>query len=76
MPIVLEGLDGELMEKLTRLANTRKVSVEDQIVTVLKDALGRRRDSLADRADEIAAMTPKGVSQTDSVVLIREDRDR
>lgn len=34
------------------------------------------RKSFLELADRIAAMTPKGVAQTDSADLIREDRDR
>ncbi len=35
-----------------------------------------RRRRRVESADRIAAMTPKGVVQSDSVILLREDRDR
>jgi VIT1/CCC1 family predicted Fe2+/Mn2+ transporter len=76
MPIILDRLDGELLERLTDLAKARNVSVEDQIVTLLGAALPRSANLLRARAEAIAAMTPKGVKQTDSTILIREDRDR
>ncbi|WP_336488475.1 hypothetical protein [Methylobacterium nigriterrae] len=64
--IVLRGLDQEI-EHVLRQALSRSSDLSD-----------RRRDAarLAARAREIAAMTPAGVAQTDSVLLIREDRDR
>ncbi len=34
------------------------------------------RGEIVRRFEEIAAMTPKDVEQTDSTLLIREDRDR
>lgn len=74
-PIVLDQLDGGLLERLSDLAKIRNVSLEDQIISVLNDALRNRIDERIVRADAIAAMTPKGVKQTDSTLLVREDRD-
>jgi hypothetical protein len=34
------------------------------------------RGEILARIDAVAAMTPKAVKQTDSTILIREDRDR
>lgn len=76
MPIILDHLERGLLERLTVLANTRNISVEDQIIAVLREALPSCGDVLLARADAIAAMTPEGVEQTDSTILIREDRDR
>ena len=44
----------------------------------LDEAVERRlrAERLLHRFDSIAAMTPVGVEQTDSVELIRQDRDR
>jgi len=36
----------------------------------------KSNEALRELMEAIAAMTPKGVVQTDSVLLIREDRDR
>ena len=76
MPIVLDRLDSSVLERLTELAKIRNVSIEDQIVEVLRTAFADRRDALLRQADVIASMTPKGIEQTDSTILIREDRDR
>jgi len=75
-PIVLKRLDSNLYMKINDLARARNVSVEEQIISVLQEVLQQRSDNLLQRADAIAAMTPKGVKQTDCTVLIREDRDR
>ena len=50
---------------------------EAKLVGLLESAVKEhaRRLELVRRADEIAAMTPEGVKQTDSVDLIRQMRD-
>jgi hypothetical protein len=52
--------------------------VEEQVEKILADVvdLRARRRLRAESADRIAAMTPRGAPQTDSVVLLREDRNR
>ena len=75
--ILLREIDDELLDRLTKLAKERNVSVENEIVALLRDSVSQpTRMSLRERFDAIAAMTPKGVKQTDSTLLIREDRDR
>lgn len=67
-----QRLFGEIVEK----AKAKNRSVEDLILSILNDSFVDRRKDLLERIDAIAAMTPKGVPQTDSTLLIREDRDR
>ncbi len=76
--IVMNGVDESTFAKLTDLAATNDVSVEDQAKKLLVDAVDAtvRRRGLREMADRIAAMTPRGIAQTDSVILLREDRDR
>jgi plasmid stability protein len=82
--IVLEDVDLKLLSKLSELAARNNRSVEDQAKDMLNDAvqaLSRtiNADRVMDRvamAKAIAAMTPRGVVQSDSTLLIREDRDR
>ncbi|WP_375456496.1 hypothetical protein [uncultured Methylobacterium sp.] len=83
--IVLRDLDAEIVSKLAERATENNRPLEREIEHLLRQALDpagefpdRRRDAarLAARARDIAAMTPAGVVQTDSVVLIREARDR
>jgi antitoxin FitA len=73
--VTLQLEDG-LLDELQRRAKSKNVSLEEQILSVLQDAVIDRRRALLERMDAIAAMTPKGVPQTDSTLLIREDRDR
>ncbi|HTV32007.1 MAG TPA: hypothetical protein VME69_02735 [Methylocella sp.] len=81
--IIIEKMDNVLFARIKELAQARDVSVEEQILSVLREALQLNRENMAeDRedllecADRIATMTPKGIRQTDSTLLIREDRDR
>jgi hypothetical protein len=76
--IILNHLDDELLAALEELAISNRVSVEVQAERLLAEAvsaLNRRRRRL-EIVDRIAAMTPDGVTQTDSTILLREDRDR
>ena len=73
--------DVKLVEALTEMAKVRRHSIDHEINEALRRAVQehKRRMELVRRADEIAAMTPKGVKQTDSVEIIhkmREERDR
>jgi antitoxin FitA len=76
--IVLNNIDGAVLAKLAELARSNRTSIEEQAQKLLAEAVDmadRRRQRL-EIADRIAAMTPKGVVQTDSTILLREDRDR
>jgi plasmid stability protein len=77
--IVLREVDDAVTQRLAKLASDNGRSLEDQAKHLLTEAVGRRSPVREDRramAARIAAMTPKGVTQTDSTGLIREDRDR
>jgi hypothetical protein len=60
------------------LARQNGMSLERQIDVLLQFALGNipRPAQRVEMARRVAAMTPKGVKQTDSVILLREDRSR
>jgi len=76
--LLLNYLDDAIIAKIVELAKENSLSVEDQAKKLLVDAVGMvgRRRTRLEVADRIAAMTPKGIVQTDSTLLIREDRDR
>ncbi|MBV8443948.1 MAG: hypothetical protein JO312_25905 [Hyphomicrobiales bacterium] len=78
MQIVLEHLDEATFANLSALAKLNRLSLEEQAERILTEAVDMRvrRRRRVESADRIAAMTPKGVAQTDSVVLLREDRDQ
>lgn len=70
-------VDDATMRKLEADARRHGRSLEDEAAARLQ--AGYRELSTAEvvaRLTAVAAMTPPGVSQTDSTLLIREDRDR
>ena len=70
------AVDGATLAALERNAKAHGRSLEEEAADVLRAAAGTTdRQAMLKRFDEIAAMTPKGVQQTDSTLLIREDRD-
>lgn len=76
--IMLHDIDELILRRLEAQARVHGRSVEREIAAVLAEAVseplsGEERVAIASR---IAAMTPKGVKQTDSVLLLREERDR
>jgi hypothetical protein len=72
----IEQLDDSVLRHLSDLARSNHLSPEEQAKRLLETSLARlRADDRVRMADEIAAMTPD-VTQTDSVVLLREDRSR
>ena len=70
--------DAELLEALTEMAKARKHSLDDEVTAALRRAVAEheRKLELLRTIDAIAAMTPKGVTQSDSTELLREDRAR
>ncbi len=76
--VTIRNLDDEVVRKLKAQAKEHNRSLEAELREVLAQLAARRRSrtELLAEADRIAAMTPKDVVQTDSTLLIREDRDR
>jgi len=76
--LTVRNLDDGVVEKLKARAKNNNRSLEAEVRHTLATSTQRpwRGAELVARADRIAAMTPKGVTQTDSTLLIREDRDR
>ena len=73
--LTIRNLDDAVVEKLKSRAKANDRSLEAEARNILTGAAGRpSREELLTTADRIAAMTPKGVKQTDSAVLLRESR--
>jgi plasmid stability protein len=75
--ITIRNLDPALIAKLKMQAKANHRSLEAELHAILNRGISivtSKRAFLA-KADRIAAMTLK-VPQTDSAVLLREDRDR
>ena len=75
--LTIRNIEDSVVERLKNKAAQSGRSLEAELREVLRQAATRKtREELLATADRIAAMTPKGVKQTDSAELIREDRDR
>lgn len=75
--LTIRNMEDSVVERMKEKAAQNGRSLEAELREVVRQAASRKthRELLA-AADRIAAMTPKGVKQTDSAALIREDRDR
>jgi plasmid stability protein len=70
------AVDSATLARLEEKAKAHGRSVAEEAAETLRQATDTpTRAEMLKRFDEIAAMTPKGVKQTDSTLLIREDRD-
>lgn len=76
--LILHEIDDATLSRLTELARANKQTVETVARELLDSALQKqsRREWRVRTAERIAAMTPEGVTPTNSVILLREDRDR
>ncbi len=72
------NLRDDLLSILVADAKSLGLKPEERAEQILREALSPRvrRNRLFDEAERIAALTPKDVQQTDSTILVREDRDR
>lgn len=75
--LTIRNLDDDVVESLKRRAKENNRSLEAEVREIIAGEAARweRRAEFIRNAERIAAMTPD-VPQTDSVELIREDRDR
>lgn len=74
--LTIRNLDDEIVERLKRRAHDNERSLEAEVRALLAEAAQRpSRKAFRELAERISAMTPKDVKQTDSTLLIREDRD-
>jgi plasmid stability protein len=70
--------DEKLLQRIHRLAKAHGRSFDQEVETILLKAVPEEEpefDRLSD-ARRISAMTPKDRVQTDSTILVREDRAR
>lgn len=71
------AVDDVTLQRLTAQAAQHGRTVAEEAAAELQRLVRRMdREEFLRRADAIAAMTPQGITQTDSAVLLREDRDR
>ena len=71
------AVDNATLARLRESARRHGRTLEQEAAEALRLGVGGfAPDEFVRRAESIAAMTPKGVQQTDSTVLLREDRER
>jgi plasmid stability protein len=75
--LTIRNLGDDVVKKLKARAKANHRSLEAELRALLSSEIRRqeRMKRFIAEADRIAAMTP-AVPQTDSTLLIREDRDR
>ena len=68
----------ELLGRIAKLAEAGHVPLEKQAEELLLESIERHEASVKLRQlmDDVSKMTPAGARQTDSVTLLREDRNR
>ncbi len=76
--LTIRNLDDKVAKTLKAQAKAHDRSLEAELRHLLTQAAAQRKRMAAFRreAARIRAMTPKDRPQTDSTLLIREDRDR
>ena len=71
------AVDDATLARLAEKARRNGRTIQEEAAEALRLASGALpSDEFVRRAEAIAAMTPKNVRQTDSTLLIREDRDQ
>ena len=73
--ITIRTISDETVARIEELAALHHRTVEEEAAAILEKAVANRAARLA-AIDRIAAMTPKGVEQSDSTAIIREARDQ
>lgn len=76
--ITIKEIDEPLVAEIAKRAQRHRRSFDLEVRILLQEALSTKpaTPDRGSRARAIAAMTPPDAVQTDSVALIREDRDR
>lgn len=74
--IIIRNLDDKVIEGLKLRASLEGKSLEQLMREIAKAAVPLKGEARAALVRRLHAMTPVGQAQTDSTLLIREDRDR
>ena len=72
-------IDRDTYEQLAQQARINGHSIDEEAAALVRNSIIPRVDGEIDFvawSRRIRAMTPKGANQTDSLALLREDRDR
>ena len=75
---LIRNLDDELLADYREAAVRNQRSLEAELreaLALVRPISAKRKEALLVRLAEIRAMTPKGVKQTPSEQIVRDDRD-
>jgi len=75
---LIRNLDDALLADYREAAERNQRSLEAELreaLRVARPVSRKRREELLEISRRIRAMTPKGIKQTPSEILVREDRD-
>jgi antitoxin FitA len=73
--VLVRNLDEQVVAALRRKAELHGRSLEQELRVALTTAARLSREERVALARRIRGLTPAGVTQTDSVEMIRQDRD-
>jgi plasmid stability protein len=73
--VLVRNLDEQVVAALRRKAELHGRSLEQELWVALTMAARLSREERVALARRIRGLTPAGVTQTDSVEMIRQDRD-
>ncbi len=73
--VLIRNLDDHVVRTLKKKAELRGCSLEQELRRILTEAARLTTEEKVALIRRAQAMTPPGVTQTDSAELIREDRD-
>lgn len=74
--LTIRNVDSKLVKQLKVQAKRNHRSLEAELREIIKQSIAPDVKSILREMRRIRAMTPRGRPQTDSTLLIREDRDR
>jgi antitoxin FitA len=76
--VLIRNLDDDLLSDYREAARLNQRSLEAELreaLKIVRPMSAARHQEVLQRLSKIRAMTPKGVKQTPSEMLVREDRD-
>lgn len=74
--VIVRNLEESVVLRLKERAKAKGSSLEHELRQILNDASRPTPQEKLAISRRIRAMTPKGVEQIDSAILLREERDR
>jgi plasmid stability protein len=74
--VIVRNLEQAVVDRLKQRAKLKGCSLEQELRRVITEASKATPEEKVAISRRLRAMTPKGVKQVDSAILLREERDR